>query len=67
MLEMKRVLALIMILALALPFATAFAASKVVYAGKNQVQVYAGKSIASKKLGRLSYGESVVCANYQSF
>ena len=67
MLEMKRVLALIMILALALPCATAFAAPKVVYAGKNQVQVYAEKSASSKKLGRLSYGESVVCANYQSF
>jgi uncharacterized protein YgiM (DUF1202 family) len=64
---MKRVLALLMILMLALPCTAALAASETVYAGKNQVQVYAARSSAARKIGKLSYGESVVCTNYKSF
>lgn len=63
---MKRVIALMMILALLLPALPAFAA-ETVYAGKMQVQVYAAKSTMAKKIGKLSYGESVTCTNYKEF
>lgn len=63
---MKRVVALLIVLALMLPCATAFAArNETVYAARKQVQVYAAKSTSARKLGKLSYGESVIGVNYK--
>lgn len=64
---MKKIIAVIMILALMLSCMPAFAASKTVYAGKKTVQVYAGKSTLATKIGKLAYGEAVTCTNYSQF
>ena len=64
---MKRIIALILMLGLLLSCVPAFAASETVYAAKNSVQVYAAKNTLAKKIGKLSYGESVICTNYKEF
>ena len=63
---MKRIAALLLALALLLAGLPASASGKKVYAARNQVQVYAAKNKSSKKLGKLSYGQSVTCANYKA-
>lgn len=61
---MKRIAALILMLVLLLPALPA-QAEKTVYANYNIVKVYARKSEDSNLLYKLSYGESVTCANYR--
>ena len=59
---MKRFIALVLILLMILPALPALA-EQTLYVDYNEVQVYAQKSKSSKKLGKLSYGESVTCLN----
>lgn len=59
---MKRFIALILVLLMLLPALPALA-EQTLYVEYNEVQIYAKKSKSSKKLGKLSYGESVTCLN----
>lgn len=59
---MKRIIALVLMLMLVVPCIPALA-EETVYVDYNEVQIYAEKSRSSKKLGKLSYGESVTCLN----